>query len=80
VQYYLREVRVWDIVQDQELALELVDKVDGKDVTKALKDEHGNTTKCYSSIDKHEEKYTDWDARSSRVARVIMTIVTPEIY
>jgi hypothetical protein len=30
VQYYLREVRVWDIIQGQELALELVDKVDGK--------------------------------------------------
>jgi hypothetical protein len=32
VQYHLREVRVWDIVRGQELALELVDKVDGKDV------------------------------------------------
>jgi hypothetical protein len=72
-------VRVWDIIQGQELALELVDRVDGKDVAKALKDEHGNITKCYSNIDKHEEKYTDWDARGLRVARVIMTTVTLEI-
>jgi hypothetical protein len=72
-------VRVWDIVQGQELAPELVDKVDGKDVAKALKDEHGNVTKCYSNMDKHKEKYADWDARGSRVARVIMTAVTLEM-
>jgi hypothetical protein len=52
-------VRVWDIVQGQELALELIDKVDGKDVAKAHKDELGNITKCYSNMDEHEEKYTD---------------------
>jgi hypothetical protein len=53
--------------------------VNGKDVTKALKDEYGNVTKCYSNIDKHKEKYADWDARGLRAARVIMTTVTPEI-
>jgi hypothetical protein len=53
--------------------------VDRKDVTNALKDEHGNITKYYSNIDKYEEKYTDWDAYGLRVARVIMTTVTPEI-
>jgi hypothetical protein len=79
VQYHLREVRAWDIVQGQELAPELVDKVDGKDVAKAHKDELGNITKCFSNLDKHEEKYADWDARGSRIARVIMTTVTPEI-
>jgi hypothetical protein len=30
-------------------------------------------------MEKHEEKYADWDARGSRAARVIMTAVTPEI-
>jgi hypothetical protein len=54
--------------------------VDGKDVAKAHKDELGNVTKCYSNLDKYEEKYTDWGARSLRVVRVIMTVVTPEIY
>jgi hypothetical protein len=53
--------------------------VDGKDVTNALKDEYSNITKYYSKIDKYKEKYTDWDARGLRVARVIMTTVTPEI-
>jgi hypothetical protein len=53
--------------------------VDGKDVAKAHKDELGNITKYYSNLDKYEEKYTDWDARGSRVARVIITTVTPEI-
>jgi hypothetical protein len=72
-------VRVWDIVQGQELALELVNKVDGKDVAEAHKDGLGNITKYYSNMDKHEEKYADWDARGSRAARVIMTAVTPEI-
>jgi hypothetical protein len=72
-------VRAWDIVRGYELAPELVDKVDGKDVAKAHKDELGNVTKCYSNMDKHEEKYADWDARSLRVAQVIMTAVTPEI-
>jgi transposase InsO family protein len=79
VQYHLREVRAWDIVQGQELAPVLVDQVDGKDVAMAHKDELGNVTKCYSNMDKHEEKYADWDARGSRAARVIMTAVTPEI-
>jgi hypothetical protein len=53
--------------------------VDGKDVAKAHKDELGNVTKCFSNLDKYEEKYADWDARGSRVARVIITTVTPEI-
>lgn len=79
VQYHIREVRAWDIIQGHELAPELVDRVEGKDVAEARRDEHGNVTKCYSNIDKHEEKYADWDARGSRAARVIMTAVTPEI-
>jgi hypothetical protein len=53
--------------------------VNRKDVAHVRKDEHGNVAKCYSDMEKHEEKYADWDARGSRVARVIMTAVTPEI-
>jgi hypothetical protein len=79
VQYHLREVRAWDIVQGRELAPKLVNRVNGKDVAQAHTDELGNITKCYSDMDKHEEKYADWDARGSRAARVIMTAVTPEI-
>jgi hypothetical protein len=79
VQYHLREVRAWDIVQGSELAPKLVDRVEGKEVAEARKDEYGNVTKCYSDMDKHEEKYADWDARGSRAARVIMTATTPEI-
>lgn len=79
VQYHLREVRAWDIVQGSELAPKLVDRVDGKEVAEARKDEHGNVAKCYSDMDKHEEKHADWDARGSRAARVIMTATTPEI-
>jgi hypothetical protein len=39
----------------QELAPELVDKADGKDVARAHKDELSNDTKCYYNMDKHEE-------------------------
>jgi hypothetical protein len=53
--------------------------VDGKDVAKAHKDELGNITKYYLNLDKQKEKYADWDARGLRIARVIMTVVTPEI-
>ena len=79
MQYHLREVRAWDIVQGSELAPKLVDRVEGKEVAEARKDEYGNVAKCYSDMDKHEEKYADWDARGSRAARVIMTATTPEI-
>jgi hypothetical protein len=78
VQYHLRDVRAWDIVQSRELAPKLDDQVNGKDVARAHT-ELGKTTKCYPDMDKHEEKYADWDTRRSRAARVIMTAVTPEI-
>jgi hypothetical protein len=54
--------------------------VNGKDVAQTDTNELGNVIRCYSDMNKHEEKYTDWDTRGSYVARVIMTIVTPEIY
>lgn len=79
VQYHLREVRAWDIVQDSELAPKLDDRVEGKEVAEARKDEYGNVTRCHSDMDKHEEKCADWDARGPRAARVIMTATTPEI-